>query len=77
LLKLDDVDLFFKKWDSNLMRKFAFTFIIMTLAASSAFANKIPKGVFRLSEIETAQAEAAEEETTVAYFMFPEKIKPS
>lgn len=47
------------------------------LAASSASAIDIPRGIFRTSETESARTEAAEDEVAIAYVMFPEAIKPS
>ena len=59
------------------MKKLLLTTLITAFAVSSAAALKIPKGIFRVSEIETARTEAAENEVSVAYILFPEKIQPS
>ncbi len=59
------------------MKKLLLTTLITAFAVSSAAALKIPKGIFRASETETARAEAAENEVAVAYILFPEKIQPS
>jgi hypothetical protein len=56
------------------MKKLLLGTLITAFAVSSASALKIPSGIFRLSETETAKTEAAEEEVAVAYIMFPEKI---
>ncbi|MGJ8658033.1 MAG: hypothetical protein ACSHX6_16415 [Akkermansiaceae bacterium] len=59
------------------MKKLLLTTIVTAFAVSSAVAIKIPKGVFRATEVENARVEAAEEGVSVAYILFPENIKPS
>ncbi len=59
------------------MKKLLITTMITAFAVSTAAAIKIPKGVFRVSEIEQARTEAAEDEVAVAYIMFPEDLKIS
>lgn len=59
------------------MKKLLLTALVTAFAVSSAAALTIPKGIFRLSEVDTARTEAAEDEVSVAYILFPEKIQPS
>lgn len=59
------------------MKKLLLTSLFTAFAISNASALKIPSGIFRVAETDTARTEAAEEEVAVAYILFPEKIQPS
>jgi len=59
------------------MKKIILSCLFSAFAVSSAYAVKIPKGVFRSGETNQARVAAAEDEVAVAYIMFPESIKKS
>lgn len=59
------------------MKKILLSTLFSAYAVTSAVAIDIPRGVFRASEVETARAEAAEDEVAVAYVSFPENAKIS
>jgi len=62
---------------NTIMKKILLTTMFTAFAVSTAAAIKIPKGVFRSSELDQARTEAAEKEVAVAYISFPENIKVS
>ncbi len=59
------------------MKKLLLTKLFAAIAVSSAMAIDIPRGVFRVDEVEEAKSEAAEDGVAVAYIYFPETIKKS
>ncbi len=59
------------------MKSFLLVSLLALLSVTSAIAVKIPKGIYRVADIDKARAAAAEKEVAVAYILFPEKIKIS
>lgn len=59
------------------MKKTLLFAILAAVSATCAHAIDIPKSIYRSEQVSEAVTEAVEDETAVAYIVFPESIKIS